>query len=153
MQTKRKNISVRMTAWELKRVKEIADRLGVKESEMIRYSISNTLGKLMPFHDKAFKGANLMPAILDSAEDLMRYFHMDSDQLNRIVNEGEEDPSKRVAEEDLDMIVLSHLNEQYLVKRLAEIFHSPIESMSVGDKLKTYLYEKYVLVNNKQTTF
>ncbi len=144
MQTKRKNISVRMTAWELKRVKEIAERLGVKESDMIRYSISNTLGKLMPFHDKAFRGANLMPAILDSAEDLMRYFHMDSDHLNRIVNDGVEAPQRRVSEEDLDMIVLWHMNEQYLVRRLSEIFESPVEPMRAGERLKAYLYEKYV---------
>ena len=52
MQTKRKNISVRMSAWEQK-----AGAGGVKESDMIRYSISNTLGKLMPFHDRSYKGA------------------------------------------------------------------------------------------------
>jgi hypothetical protein len=148
MQTKRKNISVRMSSWEQKRVREIAERLGVKESDMIRYSISNTLGKLMPFHDRSYKGASLMPAVLDSADDLLRYFHLDAEQLNKIINEGVDEPHKRVAEEDLEMIVLGHFNEQYIHQRLAELCDEPVDVNGVHRALREYLIRKYISVTN-----
>jgi len=144
MQTKRKNISVRMSSWEQKRVREIAERLGVKESDMIRYSISNTLGKLMPFHDRSYKGASLMPAVLDSAEELLRYFHLDAEQLNKIINEGVDDPHKRVAEEDLEMLVLGHFNEQYIQQRLAELCEGPVDGHQIHQALRDYLVRKYI---------
>ncbi len=152
MQTKRKNISVRMSSWEQKRVREIAERLGVKESDMIRYSISNTLGKLMPFHDRSYKGASLMPAVLDSAEELLRYFHLDAEQLNKIINEGVEDPQKRVAEEDLEMLVLGHFNEQYIQQRLAELCNGPVDSQQIHQALRDYLERKYISANGQHLT-
>lgn len=151
MQTKRKNISVRMSAWEQKRVREIAERLGVKESDMIRYSINNTLGKLMPFHDRSYKGASLMPAVLDSAEDLLRYFHLDAEQLNRIINDGVDDPQKRVAEEDLEMIVLGHFNEHYIQQKLMELCDVPVEVNGVQRALREYLIRKYILSTHLHT--
>lgn len=152
MQTKRKNISVRMSSWEQKRVREIAERLGVKESDMIRYSISNTLGKLMPFHDRSYKGASLMPAVLDSAEELLRYFHLDAEQLNKIINEGVEDPQKRVAEEDLEMLVLGHFNEQYIQQRLAELCEGPVDGQQIHQALRDYLVRKYISATGQNLT-
>ncbi|HRH79325.1 MAG TPA: hypothetical protein PK129_18430 [Cellvibrionaceae bacterium] len=152
MQTKRKNISVRMSAWEQKRVREIAERLGVKESDMIRYSISNTLGKLMPFHDRSYKGASLMPAVLDSAEELLRYFHLDAEQLNKIINDGVDDPHKRVAEEDLEMLVLGHFNEQYIQQRLAELCDGPVDGRQIHQALRDYLVRKYISATSQPLT-
>jgi hypothetical protein len=141
-----------MSSWEQKRVREIAERLGVKESDMIRYSISNTLGKLMPFHDRSYKGASLMPAVLDSAEELLRYFHLDAEQLNKIINEGVEDPQKRVAEEDLEMLVLGHFNEQYIQQRLAELCNGPVDSQQIHQALRDYLERKYISANGQHLT-
>jgi hypothetical protein len=148
MLTKSKNISVRMTSWEQKRVREIAERLGVKESDMIRYSINNTLGKLMPFHDKSYRGVSLMPAVLDSADDLLRYFHLDAEQLNRIINDGVIDPDKRVDEEDLEMIVLGHFNERYIHQRLEELCDEPVEASGVHKALRDYLVKKYFFIKS-----
>ena len=72
-----------------------------------------------------------MPAVLDSAEELLRYFHLDAEQLNKIINDGVDDPHKRVAEEDLEMLVLGHFNEQYIQQRLAELCDGPVDGRQI----------------------
>ncbi len=145
MEQSKKNISVRLTASDIKKIKEIAERIGVKYSDLFRFSVKSMLTRLMPLHDKELRGADLIPTLLECGEELMDYFDIDSEQLDRIVNEGVVDRSKRVDTEDLDLMVLSYLNQNYGVKKLSEVSNANIEAADVNEVLKHYLYEKYVI--------
>ncbi len=145
MEQAKRNISVRLTASDIKKIKEISERIGVKYSDLFRFSVKNMLTRLMPLHDKDLRGADLIPALLECGQELMAYFDIDSEQLNRIVNSGVSDASKRVDSEDLDLMVLSYLNGNYGVKRLSEVSHSNVEAINVNEVLKSYLYDKYVI--------
>ncbi len=145
-QTKR-NISVRLSNSDIKKMKEISGRLRVKESELFRYAIKNMLTKLMPLNDEKLRGADLIPAWLECGEELLNYFHIDTEQLNKIFNQNISGDEQRVDMEDLDLMVLSSLNQKYVVKKLAEICGMPVDPVDVQKILRTYLYEKYVLGN------
>jgi len=141
---KKRNVSFRLTAADLRKIKEISTRLGVKESDLYRFSVKNMLTKLMPLHDKELRGADLIPALLECGEDLLRYFDLDSEQLNHIINDGIDDETRRVDAEDLDLLALAIVNGNYVINRLSELCKEPIEVFRVNDALRHYLYEKYL---------
>lgn len=124
-------------------MKDIARRLGVKESDLFRFIVKNSLNKLLPFQDGAIRGTDLIPALLDCGQDLARYFDLDSDQLDHIVNQGLEEGSKKVDKEDLDILALSGSSDHYAMVKLAAITRQPIEKENLINTLKKYLSGKY----------
>lgn len=145
MENVKRNISVRLSTSDKKKMKEISNRLGVKESEIFRYAVKDMLTKLMPLSDEKLTGSDLIPAWLECGRDLLNYFHIDIDQLNNIFNGNAEDDDKRIDLADLDLMVLSSLNQKYVVKKLSEICKSNVDPVDVNDVLKRYLYEKYIV--------
>lgn len=145
MEQRKRNISVRLSSSDIKKVKEISQRLGVKESELFRFSIKSMLTKLMPLSDHALAGADLIPTWLACGNDLLTYFDIDVDKLDEIFNATDKESQEKVDELDLDLMVLAHLNQHYAVKKLSDICGSQIEPANVNRMLHEYLYGKYVL--------
>lgn len=119
-------------------------RLGVKESELFRYAVKNMLTKLMPLSDDQLNGSDLMPAWLECGHDLLNYFHIDVEQLNDIFNKNICANDERVDMTDLDLMILSVLNRNYVIKKLSAICQTNIKPSEVDEALNNYLYEKYV---------
>lgn len=143
MEQIKRNISVRLSTSDKKKMKEISTRLCVKESELFRYAIKNMLTKLMPLSDEKLKGADLIPAWLECGGDLLNYFHMDVEQLDKIFNKNNCEDC--VDLDDLDLMILSSLNKKYVVKKLSEICQENIDPADVDKVLQKYLYNKYVV--------
>lgn len=141
---KKRNVSFRLTAADLRKIKEISTRLGVKESDLYRFSVKNMLTKLMPLHDKDLRGVDLIPALLECGEDLLRYFDLDAEQLDHIINDGINDTTRRVDAEDLDLLALAIVNGNYVINRLSELCKEPVEVFRVNDALRGYLHAKYL---------
>jgi hypothetical protein len=141
---KKKNVSFRLTSADLRKIKEISNRLGVKESDLYRFSVKNMLTKLMPLHDRDLRGADLIPALLECGEDLLRYFDLDAEQLDHIINDGIDDATRRVDTEDLDLLALAIVNGNYVINRLSELCREPVDLFRVNDALRQYLQEKYL---------
>lgn len=137
-------MSVRLSASDIKRVTEIAARLGVKKSDLVRFFVKNMLAKVMPLHDGNIRGVDLLPTVLDHGVELIRYFDLDTEDLEEILNCNEEREEKRISKEDIDLIVMSSISEDYAHLRLSELVNDGNKDKSVGEFLKGLLGKKYL---------
>ena len=83
---KKKIVSLRVNSSGLSKVKEIEKRLGVRESEVLRFSIKSTLGRLAPLHDPAYTGSDLIPVFSEFGPEIANYFQLDASQLEMVIN-------------------------------------------------------------------
>lgn len=121
----------------------MAQRLGVRDSDVIRYAIKSMLSHMSPLCDDAIRGRSLVPVLVESGDDLIRYFEFDAYRLETIINEGA-DSDARVDRDDIALLAMSGLREQYLVMRMKEGNGAPHESAVRRRSLRDYLYDKYV---------
>jgi len=143
---KKQNVSVRLSESDIKKIKGISERLGVKDSELFRYIIKNSLARLLPFQQGGMSGVDLIPALLDSGKDLTQHLDIDAERLDSIVNEGVNNKAKQVEKEDLDFVTLlgNDVCHDYLTCKLAESKGSKLTNKDVDASLKEYLYGKYL---------
>lgn len=138
----KKNISVRLSESDLRRLKDISSRLNIKDSDLFRFSVKLTLSRMMPLLRQDMKGIEVLLTMLDTGGDLLRYFEFDSHQIDKIVNSNV-DPDKRVSMDDIDLVAIATLNQNYLATQLTEMG----EMQSAGENpivvLRRYLYKKY----------
>src|SRR5215472_12136757 len=100
IETRKRAVSIRMNAGDVRKVKQLAARLGVRDSDIIRFAIKGMLSRLGPLHDSEVNGCNLVPVFVESGVELLRFFHLDAAQLEAIINDGAE-PARRVARDDV----------------------------------------------------
>ena len=146
MESRKQNVSVRLSASDIKRVKEISDRLGVKKSDLVRFFVKNMLAKVMPLHDANIRGVDLLPTVLDHGVEIIRYFDLDSEDLEEIINCDENDIQRKVSKEDIDLIVMSSISENYAHLRLGDLVVEGNKDKSVAEFLKEILSKKYLNV-------
>jgi hypothetical protein len=131
----------------VRHVKAIARRLGVRDSDIFRYAVKNSLAQLAPLVDPKVQGRDLLPVFIESGPELLRYFELDAAKLGEIVNSGVEDPSLRVAPEDLTLLSMAGIKESYALVKLGELLEEteplPTEKEGLVEVLRDYLYGKY----------
>lgn len=136
-------VSIRLNGVDLARVKNIAQRLRVRESDVMRFAIKSMLAKLAPLHDGQLAGSDLLPAFIELGAELTSYFELDSTQLGEIINENVHGTRKSVDTEDIALLAMLSLPEHYLYIKLRELSKLPVEAVGVSASLRQYLYEKY----------
>ena len=67
-------VSIRMTSTDVHKVKRLASRLGVRDSDVIRFAVKSTLAKLGPLYDAEVQGRNLVPVFVEWGVELLRFF-------------------------------------------------------------------------------
>lgn len=139
----KKNISVRLGVADLRRVKEIALRLDVKESEIFRYAVKALSTRLMPLLNRQLTGVPMLVALLESGEELLRYFEFDAQQFERLINASTPEGVARVDNEDIELLVIAGINRDYLAAQLSEKLNTSIEGQLAFDSLRNYLCRKY----------
>lgn len=142
--SRKQNVSVRMSAGDLRKLKEIAKRLHAKDSDVFRFAIKNTLAKLAPLHEDRIRGSDLVPVFMEYGPEITHYFELDANRLDEIINEGVEDPKKRVAREDIELLAMAGVQESYFLIKLKELANKHIDPHGVSSFLRDYLFEKYV---------
>jgi len=164
MDSRKQAVSIRMSAADIRSVKRLAERLGVRDSDVIRFAVKVMLGRLAPLHDPGVKGKSLVPVFVESGTDIFRHFELDAMRLDAIINEGADEDS-RVDSDDIQLIAMSGIQQSYAKLRLSSIGHGqkhplngqdkagragkPGEEDELGNSLRKYLYEKYVYRNNR----
>jgi hypothetical protein len=138
-------VSIRLGESDIRNIKRIAKRLGVRDSDIIRFAIKSTLGRIAPLCDQAIRGRNLVPVMVESGDELIRYFELDAFRLESIIND-QVDEAHRVERADIALLAMGGLREEYLVMRLRD-GDSTEEGASQGRSLRGYLYHKYVYRN------
>jgi len=136
-------VSIRLGESDIRHIKRIAQRLGVRDSDIIRFAIKSTLNRIAPLCDPAIRGRNLVPVLVESGDELIRYFELDAFRLESIINEHVEE-GRQVERDDIALLAMSGLRDEYLVMRLKDRNGSSSEATLPGRSLRRYLYEKYV---------
>ena len=150
MDNRKQAVSIRMNSADIRNVKKLARRIGVRNSDVIRFAVKVMLGKLAPLYDLQARGRTLVPVFVESGTDLFRHFDMDAARLDSIINEGV-DGEARVELEDIQLIAMSGIQRSYARLRLSSIGSNGAqgradngEDEELGASLRRYLYEKYV---------
>jgi len=139
-------VSIRMSSADVRRVKKLARRLGVRDSDVIRYAVRGMLSRLGPLHEPEARGRNLVPVLVEAGPEFLRFFDLDAARLDSIVND-EVDPDKQVSREDLALLAMAGVQEPYAALKLSELSQLDerlLRSADLSASLRQYLYEKYV---------
>jgi hypothetical protein len=130
-----KAVSLRLSAEDLAKIRRVADRFDVCDSDVIRFAIKSLLARLSPLTDPSLTGKALVPLFLESGTELAHGLALDAQQLERIVNGGAA-PGDRVSIDDLHMLAMIGSPEQ------------PQTTVQNADRrsspMRRYLYEKYL---------
>jgi hypothetical protein len=136
-------VSIRLGEGDVRNIKRMAQRLGVRDSDIIRYAVKSMLNRVAPLCDDAIRGRNLVPVLVEAGDELIRHFELDVYRLESIINQ-DAGPNTRVDRDDIALLAMSGLREQYLVMRLQDGTVVPHEAATPGRSLRNYLYDKYV---------
>jgi len=150
IESRKQAVSIRMNVSDVRKLKKLASRLGVRDSDVIRFAVKGMLARLGPLYDPEVRGRNLVPVFVEFGTELLRFFDLDGARLESIVNEGVE-PGKRVDRDDIALLALSGAQEQYAALKLSELNQSELPQGAPADlasSLRQYLYEKYVYRGN-----
>ncbi len=136
-------VSIRLGESDIRNIKRIANRLGVRDSDIIRFAIKSTLNRIAPLCDQAIRGRNLVPVLVESGDELIRYFELDAFRLESIINEQVEQ-GRQVDRDDIALLAMSGLREEYLAMRLKDGDGAAGSATRHAHSLRGYLYDKYV---------
>lgn len=138
-------VSIRLGESDIRNIKRIANRLGVRDSDVIRFAIKSMLNRIAPLCDQAIRGRNLVPVLVESGDELIRYFELDTFRLESIIN-GHVDAGRQVDRDDIALLAMSGLREEYLAMRLKD-GEADGDAGVPAPSLRRYLYDKYVYRN------
>jgi len=79
-------ISLRLSAGDIRRIKKLADRLGARDSDVVRFAIKMMLPRMLPLTDPGVRGRNLVPVLAEWGPEAVRHFELDATTLAEIVN-------------------------------------------------------------------
>ncbi len=140
-------VSLRLSETDRSKLKTVADRLDVREADVLRYAIDITLSRLGPLLDKEASGVDLLPVFVESGADLLRFFSIDSRRLEAIINEGVSNTSQLVEQKDIALLVRSFREEAAAMVHLNALLGNSENSSEGFSTLKRrfhdYLYRKY----------
>lgn len=144
VEDKKQNVSVRLNSTDITKIKDIAKRLHVRESDVIRFAIKATLAKLIPLHDESVNGSDLIPAFIECGAELTNYFDLDASRLEAILNQGVVDPANKVDSADIELLAMVGIKENYVYLKLKELASRQSSPMGPSALLRQHLYEKYI---------
>ncbi len=141
-------VSIRLGASDVRNIKRIARRLGVRDSDIIRFAIKSSLGRIAPLCDDSIRGRKLVPVLVESGDELIRHFELDSFRLESIINERAE-PDQLVDRYDIALLAMSGLRDEYLAMRVKEGEGAATDGSAPVASMRGYLYDKYVYRNGE----
>ena len=146
MEGRKQAVSIRMNAADVRKVKKLAGRLGVRDSDVIRFAVKSMLARLGPLYDSEVHGRNLVPVFVESGAEVLRFFDIDASRLESIINQGV-DAERRVDRDDIALLALTGSQEPYAALKLSELNRSERKRQNqaeLSESLRQYLYAKYV---------
>jgi hypothetical protein len=135
-----------MNSTDVRKVKKVASRLGVRDSDVIRFAVKSMLARLGPLYDPEAHGRHLVPVFVESGADLLRFFEIDASRLETIINGGV-DIERRVDRDDIALLALTGSQEPYAALKLSELDRTERRERTaaeLSESLRQYLYAKYV---------
>lgn len=146
VESRKQAVSIRMNSTDVRKVKRLAARLGVRDSDVIRYAVKTMLAKLGPLYDSEVHGTSLVPVFVESGAELLRFFDIDASKLEAIINNGVQGEG-RVEHDDIALLALTGAQEPYAALKLSQLERTERPRQSSAElleSLRQYLYAKYV---------
>jgi hypothetical protein len=148
IESRKQAVSIRMNSTDVRKVKKVASRLGVRDSDVIRFAVKSMLARLGPLYDPEANGRNLVPVFVESGAELLRFFEIDAARLEAIINgDAGVDVERRVDRDDIALLALTGTQEPYAALKLSELDRTERRERSaaeLSESLRQYLYAKYV---------
>jgi hypothetical protein len=136
-----------MNSADVRKVKKLAQRLAVRDSDVIRFAVKCMLARLGPLYDGEVKGRNLVPVFVESGAELLRFFDLDAARLETIINH-EVEANRRVDRNDIALLALTGAQQPYAALMLSGLNREEAGARSkaseLSESLRQYLYDKYV---------
>lgn len=145
VEQRKQAVSIRLGESDIRNIKRLARRLGVRDSDIIRFAIKSALSRIAPLCDPSIRGRNLVPVLVESGDDLIRHFDLDAFRLESIINK-DADEERWVERDDVALLAMSGLRDEYLAMRLTDD-EGGIDAAEPARSLRRYLYDKYVYRN------
>lgn len=145
-ESRKRAMSIRINTADLSRVKRLAQRLGVRDSDIVRFALKTMIARLVPLCDPEVRGRNLVPVFVESGAELLRYFDLDAAKLDAIINDSTGN-DRRVERDDIALLALTGSQDAYAALKLSELQREEDGALRDGElstSLRRYLYEKYV---------
>lgn len=146
-----------MSGADVRKIKKLAARLGVHDSDVVRFAVKSMLARLEPLHDPEARGRSVLPVFVESGDELVRFFELDALRLDIIINEGAE-AGRRVDRDDVALIALHATQPPFAAIKLSELSQPGVrpdrartleaQNVEAVNTLRRYLYEKYVRRTN-----
>jgi hypothetical protein len=140
--SRKQAVSIRLGPGDIRKVKQLAERVGVRDSDVIRFALKWALNRIAPLCDPEIRGRSLVPVFVENGADLIRGFELDAFRLEAIINEGA-DADRKVAHDDIALLALAGSQQPYALLRLRQAGAEEGSTASV-EALRQYLYDKYV---------
>ena len=163
-------VSIRLGGSDVRNIKRLAERLGARDSDVIRFAIKVMLGKLSLLQDPSLRGRSLVPVFLDLGPELMRHFELDFARLSSIINDGVT-ADDAVDPADIQLLAMNGLQRPYLKLRVAGLRRlqagvsertaaepsgngrAARDDDSIEQSLREYLLEKYLSSDSSDQTY
>ena len=111
-ENRKQAVSIRLGIGDIRKVKKLAERLGIRDSDVIRFALKWMLNRLAPLCDPEVCGRNLVPVFVEAGHELIPHFDLDAFRLEAIINEGADD-ERRVDRDDVVLLAMSGTQEPY----------------------------------------
>lgn len=144
MDNRKQGVSIRISTEDVEKIKRIARRLSVRDSDVIRYAIKNLLNRLSPLDADEIVGRDILPVFIEHGAELARAFDLDAGKLDRIINGALLNTEQAVSRRDIELLTLSGTAYGNLRLRIREVVRQEGNSTDVAEMLQQYLYEKYL---------
>src|SRR5476651_2032617 len=125
-------VSLRVSTSDLRRVKKLAQRLGARDSDVIRFALKTMLARLAPLCDHSMRGRALVPVFIEAGSDLFHHFDLDTARLDEIVNDGAT-KEQEVEPDDLQRIAIAGLQQSYAKLKLSKLSPRPTGEREAPD--------------------
>jgi hypothetical protein len=152
MEGRKQAISIRLNAADLRSLRKLARRLGVRNSDVIRFALKSCIARLEPLLQPETQGRDLVPMFVEAGVDLVRYLDLDAARIDAIINDGVVD-GNRVERADIHLLAGSGIQHSYARLRLVAAGGPPRTRLSpnageedglLSHSLDSYFYAKYV---------
>lgn len=141
---KKKIVSMRISETDHIKIKRIAVRMKVNESDIFRFALKVALHKLSPLHDAKKKGKEILPAFIEIGRELTSFFELDADRIDAIINDGVLIKDALIDREDIELLAMTAMHEHMLLSKLKAHPRPEDAPNDPFHRLREYLYEKYL---------
>jgi hypothetical protein len=148
-EARKQAISLRLSAGDIRRIKKLADRIGTRDSDVVRFAIKMMLHRMLPLADPGVRGRALVPVLAEWGPEAVRHFELDAHTLEEIVN-GDAPDDERVQLEDITLLTMVSAQESY-AKLSLRALTPPSSPPVTGDRrdsspvnaMRRHLYARY----------